>query len=126
MSVGSKKKGKEIQSPYPVSRPLGKRRASDDDVQVAQSIIERKCKVPDNIIELTSKSEADMDDSATERHHVSPDITGDNTAAPPAFTLGPVIMSPSPVSPRKIQKKKTASSKTAPTRKSLVKTRSTK
>ena len=31
-SVGSKKKGKEVQSPYPVSRPLSKRRASDDDI----------------------------------------------------------------------------------------------
>ena len=116
-SAGSKKKGKEIQSPYPVSRPLSQRRASDDDVRAAQSIVERKRKLPDDIIELTSESEADMDDSRTEKHHVSPGITR---------TPKPVIMSPSQVSPRKAKTKKSTSSKTAPTRKSPVKTRSTK
>ena len=125
-SAGSKKKGKEILSPYPVSQPLGKRRASDDDVRAAQSTLERKCKLPDDIIELTSESEADVDDSRTEKHHVSPDIARANSAEPQTVTPKPVIMSPSPVSPRKAQKKKSASSKTAPTRKSLVKTCSTK
>ena len=124
-SGGSKKKGKETQSPYPVSRPLGKRKASDDDVRAAQSIIERKRKVPDDIIELTSESDADMDDSRTEKRHVSPDINEDNTAGPPMVMPKAVIMSPSPVSPRKAKKKSTAS-KSAPTRKSPVKTRSTK
>ena len=124
-STGSKKKGKEVQSPYPVSCPLSKRRASDDDVRAMQSVIERKRKVPDDIIKLTSESDADMDDSRTEKRHASPDIAGDNTAEPPTITPKPVIMSPSPVSPRKAQKK-SASSKTAPTRKSPVKTRSTK
>ena len=125
-SVGSKKKGKEVQSPYPSSRPPSKRRASDDDVRAAQSTLERKRKLPDDIIELTSDSEADMDDSRTERHHVSPDVTKDDTTEPPALTPKPVIMSPSIVSPRKAQKKKSASSKTAPARKSPVKTCSTK
>ena len=124
-SIGSKKKNIEVRSPYPVSRPLGKRRASDDDVRAVQSTVERKCKVPDNIIELTSESDADMDDSRTEKRHVSPDDAKDNTAEPPIVTPKPVIMSPSPVSPRKVQKKST-SSKSAPTRKSPVKTRSTK
>ena len=124
-SAGSKKKGKEVQSPYPVSRPLGKRRASDDDVRAAQSTLERKRKLPDDIIELTSESEADMDDSRTEKHHNSPDIDRLNPE-PQAVTPQPVIMSPSPVSPKKVQKKKSASSKTAPARKSPVKTRSTK
>ena len=124
-SAGSKKKGKEVQSPYPVSRPLGKRRASDDDVRAAQSTLERKRKLPDDIIELTSESETDMDDSRTERHHVSPGIDRTNSE-PQAVTPQPVIMSPSPVSPRKVQKKKSAPSKAAPTRKSPVKTRSTK
>ena len=125
-SVGSKKKGKETLSPYPVSRPLGKRRASDDDVRAAQSTIERKRKLPDDIIELTSESEADMDDSRTEKRHISPDIMNDSPAEPPTVTPKPVIMSPSPVSPRKAQKKKSASSKTALARKSPVKTRSMK
>ena len=125
-SVESKKKGKKILSPYPVSRPLDKKRASDDDVRAAQSTIERKRKLPDDIIELTSESEADMDDSRTEKRHASPDIARDNSTEPPTVTPQPVIMSPSPVSPRKVQKKKSASSKTAPTRKSLVKTRSTR
>ena len=124
-SGGSKRKGKETQSPYPVSRPLGKRKASNDDVRVAQSVIERKHKVPDDIIELTSESDADMDDSRTEKRHVSPDINEDNTARPPMVTPKAVIMSPSPVLPRKAKKKSTAS-KSAPTRKSPVKTRSTK
>ena len=124
-STGSKKKGKEAQSPYPVSRPLGKRRASDDDVQAAQSTVQRKRKVPDDIIKLTSESDADMDDSKTEKRHASPDGTEDNTTRLPVVTPKPIIMSPSLVSPRKIQKKST-SSKSAPTRKSPVKTRSTK
>ena len=124
--MGSKKKSKEIQSPYPVSRPLSKRRASDDDVRAAQSAIERKRKVPDDIIELTSESDADIDDSKTKRHHTSPDITGGDTTEPPVITPQPVIMSPSPITPRKTQKKKSASSRTAPVRKSPVKTRSTK
>ena len=125
-SVGSKKKGKEVLSPYPSSQPPSKRRASDDDVQAAQSTLERKRKLPDNIIKLTSDSEADMDDSRTERHHVSPGIARNDPTEPPPLTPRPVIMSPSIVSPRKSQKKKSASSKTAPTRKSPVKTRSTK
>ena len=125
-SMGSKKKGKKVLSPYPVSRPLDKRRASDDDVRAAQSTIERKRKLPDDIIKLTSDSEADMDDSRTEKRHASPDRDGDNPAEPPTVTPKPMIMSPSLVSPRKVQKKKSASSKTAPTRKSLVKTCSTK
>ena len=125
-SAGSKKKGKEIQSPYPVSRPLSKRRASDDDVRAAQSIVERKRKLPDDIIELTSESDADMDDSRTERHHVSPGIARDSPTELPIPTPKPVIMSPSQVSPKKTKVKKSTSSKAAPTRKSPVKTRSTK
>ena len=108
-----------------MSRPLGKKRAPDDDVRAAQSVIERKRKVPDDIIKLTSESDANMDDSRTERRHVSPDIDEGNTTRPPVVTPKPVIMSPSPVSPRKVQKK-SASSKSAPTRKSPVKTCSTK
>ena len=88
--------------------------------------MERKCKLPDDIIKLTSESEVDMDDSRTEKRHVSPSIARVNSTDPQTVTPKPVIMSPSPVSPRKIQKKKSASSKTAPTRKSPVKTRSTK
>ena len=124
-SIGSKRKGKEVQSPYPVSRPSSKRRASDDDVRAAQSVIERKRRVPDDIIELTSKLDADMDDSRTERRHISLDITEDDTARPLVVTPQPVIMSPSPVSPRKAKKKST-SSRSAPTRKSPVKTHGTK
>ena len=125
-SVGSKKKGKEVLSPYPSSRPPSKRRASDDDVRAAQSTLERKRKLPDDIIELTSESEAELDDSRTERRHNSPGITGDGPTEPTTLTPQPVIMSPSVVSPRKAQKKKSAPSKTASTRKSPVKTRSTK
>ena len=124
-SIGSKKKGKEVQSPYPVSQPISKRRASDDDVRAAQTVIERKHKVPDDIIKLTSKLDADIDDSRTKKRHVSPGNAEDNTAEPPTVTPKPVIMSPSPVSPRKVKKKST-SSKSAPARKSPVKTHSTK
>ena len=126
MSAGSKKKGKDVMSPYPVSRPLGKRRASDDDVRAAQSTLDRKRKLPDDIIELTSESEADMDDSRTEKRHVSPGVAGTYSDEPPTVTPKPVIMSPSPVSPRKVQKKKSTTSKMTQTRKSPVKTRSTK
>ena len=125
-STGSKKKSKDVLSPYPVSQPFSKRRASNDDIRAAQSTLERKRKLPDDIIELTSESDADMDDSRTERRHVSPDVAEENPAGPLTKTPQPLIMSPSPVSPRKNQKKKSASSKTAPTRKSLVKTRSAK
>ena len=125
-SVGSRKKGKEILSPYPSSQPPSKRRASDDDVRAAQSTLERKRKLPDDIIELTSESEAELDDSRMERRHISLGITGDGPTEPATLTPRPVIMSPSIVSPRKAQKKKSASSKTAPTRKSPVKTRSMK
>ena len=125
-SAGSKKKSKDILSPYPVSRPLSKRRASDDDVRAAQSSLDRKRKLPDDIIELTSESDADMDDSRTEKRHVSPGIAGTYSDEPPTVTPKPVIMSPSPVSPRKVQKKKSTASKTAQTRKSPVKTHSTK
>ena len=125
-SAGSKKKGKDVMSPYPVSRPLSKRRASDDDVRAAQSTLDRKRKLPDDIIELTSESEADVNDSRTEKRHVSPGIAGTYPDEPTAVTPKPVIMSPSPVSPRKVQKKKSTTSKTTQTRKSPVKTRSTK
>ena len=125
-SAGSKRKGKEIQSPYPVSRPIDKRRASDDDVRAAQSTLERKRKLPDDIIELTSESEADLDDSRTETRHVSPSVARVSPSRQQTVTPKPVIMSPSPVSPRKVQKKKSVSSKAALTRKSPVKTRSTK
>ena len=89
-----------------------------------QSVIERKRKLPDDIIELTSKSDADMDDSRTEKCHTS-SVDKNITAEQPVVTPKPVIMSPSPVSPRKVNKKST-SSRSAPTRKSPVKTRSTK
>ena len=88
--------------------------------------MERKRKLPDDIIELTSESDADMDDSRTERHHVSPGIARDSPTELPIPTPKPVIMSPSQVSPRKTKVKKSTSSKAAPTRKSPVKTRSTK
>ena len=119
-SAGSKRKGKAA----PYSKPVDRARASDDDVRAAQSLVLRKKKpATDDIIELTSDSDAGPVDNATERH-ISPAADLEATDDTVAETPRPVIMSPSIVSPMKTTKK-TASRK-APARKSPVKTRSAK
>ena len=99
-SRGSKK---DKTKPYPGAKPPGARRASDDDVRVAQSLAPRPRPLPpaDEIIELTSDSDAVAGESElgtpTARRARSPASTSD---APPT------IMPPSVVSPRKTRSSK--------------------
>ena len=101
-SAGTKAKAAKASSPYPVAKPRSRARASDDDVRAAESTVKGRRVTHEDIIELTSESDADKDDGA-------PSIEE---------TPRPIIMSPSPVSPRK--------KKAATTRRSPVKTHSTK
>ena len=112
-SAGSKRKGKA--NPY--SKPVDKKRASDDDVRAAEPWLKGKEKAQD-IIELTSDLDANADSSHTMTRLPSPVTEVDENDKTATVTPKPVIMSPSIVSPRKTIKK------TAPTRKSPVKTRS--
>ena len=99
-SRGSKK---DNTKPYPGAKPPGARRASDDNVCVAQSLASRPRPLPpaDEIIELTSDSDAVAGESElgtpTARRVRSPASTPD---APPT------IMPPSVVSPRKTRSSK--------------------
>ena len=102
-SAGSKKRG----AATPYSKPVDRIRASDDDVRAADSVLKGKTRaIVDDIIELTSESEADRDND------------GDRTAL---LAPAPLLMSPSIVSP-----KKKATKKPAPAKRSPVKTRSMK
>ena len=116
-SAGSKKKAKI--NPY--SMPADRKRASDDDVRAAEPRLKGKMKagqaVVDDIIELTSESDADQEDRTTVKHPSPAAESGAPTSAVDE-TLRLIIMSPSVVSPRKTLKK------TAPTKRSPVKTRS--
>ena len=109
-SAGSKKKDKTT----PYTKPVDRRRASDDDVRAADTTLARgkRRALAEDIIELTSESDADHDDSATTTGG------GDGTAV---LAPVPLLMSPSIVSPRKKTMKKPAPAKRSP-----VKTRSTK
>ena len=114
-SAGSKKKEKV--NPY--SKPINKKRASDDDVRAAEPVrAGRRTAIIDDIIELTSESEADKDELGT-RGRLSPTLDAEEVKTIAAAPR-PLIMSPSTVSPKKVHKK------SASTRKSPVKTRSTK
>ena len=116
-STGSKKKGK--MTPY--AKPVDRARASDDEVRSAEPLLKKKQRlIADDIIELTSESDADLEGRDTMEHH-SP--TTESGALPSAVdeTLRPTIMSPSAVSPRK-----KPSRKPAPAKRSPVKTRSTR
>ena len=113
-SAGSKKKGKST----PYSKPSDKKRASDDDVRLAEQ--SAKSRIPDDIIELTSESDTDLEDHNTVRHP-SPATGRNEPTSPTAGTPQPTIMSPSIVSPKKASRKKPA-----PPKRSPVKTRSTK
>ena len=112
-SAGTKAKAAKTSSPYPVAKPRSKARASDDDVRAAEHTAKGKRVAQDDIIELTSESDADQEDSVT---------AADSGALASAVdeTPRPTIMSPSIVSPRKTGKK------AAPAKRSPVKTRSTK
>ena len=101
-SAGSKKKERR----YPYSKPADKARASDDEVRAAEKTLKGKERtLAEDIIELTSESDAEQEDKDTVRHP-SP---------------APVIMSPSITSPKKKVVKRPAPAKRSP-----VKTRSTK
>ena len=116
-SAGSKKKGKV----YPYSKPAEKPRASDDEVRAAEMTLKGKGRtLAEDIIELTSESDADPGDSGTVRHP-SPAAKINTLHDTLTETPGPVIMSPSVTSPRK-----KSSKKPAPVKRSPVKTRSTK
>ena len=122
-SAGTRAKTVKATSPYPVVKPKGKARASDDDVRAAESYVKEKRAAQDDIIELTSESEADQEDKNTVRH---PSPAGEPSTFTDAVveTPRPVIMSPSIVSPRKTTKK--TISRSAPKARSPVKTRSVK
>ena len=116
-SAGSKKKDKAI----PYSKPADKTRASDDEVRATEPTLKGKRRaLAEDIIELTSESDADPDDGGTVRH---PSPAAETSALPSTVdeTPRPVIMSPSIVSPKKNKNKKPAPKKRSP-----VKTRSTK
>lgn len=99
--------------PYPGSKLPDTRRASDDDVRIAQTIAKRPCPLPptDEIIELTSDSDAHGGESElgtpTVKHAPSPN----ERAMSPASDKGPWphLMSPSVVSPRKTRSAKASS-----------------
>ena len=99
-SRGSKK---DKSKPYPGAKPHDARRASDDDVRVAQSLASRPRPLPpaDEIIELTSDSDA----VAGESELGTPTARRARSPAPTSEAL-PTIMPPSDVSPRKTRSSK--------------------
>ena len=111
-SAGAKTKATKVSSPYPVAKPKGRARASDDDVRAAEHSAKGKRPAHEDIIELTSESDADRDNGTSDA-----DEGGDTAVLAPA----PLIMSPSIVSPRKKTVKRPAPAKRSP-----VKTRSTR
>ena len=111
-SAGTKTKAAKASSPYPAARPIGKTRASDDDVRAAEYSVRGKRPAQDDIIELTSESDADRNDESSEIGE------GGRTAV---LAPAPLIMLPLTVSPRK-----KTSKRPVPTKRSPVKTRSTK
>lgn len=116
-SAGSRKK----KSPYPSTAPRDKKRASDDDIRAAESSVKGKRVIHEDIIELTSESDADDKDTGTVKGHNSPAagaVVKDETVA---TTPKKVLMSPSIVSPKKAPRKKAE-----PARKSPVKAHSTR
>ena len=119
-SAGAKTKTSKAQSPYPAVKPRGRTRASDDDVRAAEYTAKGKRVVHDDIIELTSESDADQESRMTPKHP-SPANSADALPSTVDETPKPTIMSPSIVSP----KKKTGK-KPAPAKRSPVKTRSAK
>ena len=116
-SAGAKTKATKASSPYPVAKPKGKARASDDDVRAAEHSVRSMRATHSDIIELTSESDADAEEPvATTPLPESTNIEIGSEMA--TVTPKPLIMLPSIVSPKKAHKK------AAPTRKSPVKTRS--
>ena len=118
-SAGTKGKAAKASSPYPVAKPRSNTRASDDDVRAAEHTIKGRRIAQDDIIELTSESDADQEDELTAKHP-SPAIDSGALTSAVDETPRPTVMSPSIVSPRKTSKK------TAQAKRSPVKTRSTK
>ena len=115
-STGSKRKDKKA----PYSKPADKRRASDDDVRAADLTMKGRSRIlAEDIIELTSESDADPDDRVTVKH-LSPAAGIRTVTEAPDVAAEQTIMSPSIVSPRKVHKK------AAPAKRSPVKTRSTR
>ncbi len=117
-SIGSRSKKP---APYPPSRPPTQRRATDDDVRAAQTLVRAAAlPLPDDVIELTSESElseAPIDVPSTVKRAPSPSlpvISPEPEAAsdPGTPVPAPVIMSPSPIPPR-VGKKSNKNSKGA-------------
>ena len=116
-SAGSKSK-KPI--PYPSSKPPTRRRATDDDVHAAQTLVRPPAPtLPEDVIVLTSDSgisEADDLATRTARKAPSPDLPAVSPVSEPASEPAseqdrspPIIMSPSIVSPRKTRSAKVVS-----------------
>src|SRR5258706_16238676 len=108
-SIGSHSKKP---APYPPSKPLTQRRATDDDVRAAQTLVRAAAlPLPDDVIEITSESdlsEAPVDVPSTVMKAPSPSlpiVSPEPEAAsdPDTPTPAPVILSPSPV-PKKVLK----------------------
>ncbi len=114
-SAGSKSK-KPI--PYPSSKPPTQRRATDDDIRAAQTLVCPPAPtLPEEVIELTSTSGvSDTEDPIMRTVKKAPSLvlSNDSPISEPASDRGrspPLIMSPSPVSHRKTRSAKVVSKK---------------
>src|SRR5258706_1182661 len=121
-SAGSKSK-KPI--PYPPSKPPTQRRATDDDVHAAQTLVHPPAPtLPEDVIVLTSESGvSEVDAPATVMKAPSPFLPIVSLTPSPVterLPSPPIIMSPSVVSPRK----KTRSAKVVHKNLPPIKTRS--
>ncbi len=112
-NAGSKSKKP---APYPPSKPPALKRATDDDVRAAQTLICPPApSLPEEVIELTSDSGvSETEDLATRTVMKAPSPVL-ATASPVSSlaterpSLPPIIMSPSPIPPRKTRSAKVAS-----------------
>ncbi len=122
-SAGSRSKKP---APYPPSRPAAQRRATDDDVRAAQTLVRPPAPpLPEEVIEITSESDmsevSDVAPTTVRRAPspslpvVSPELESAPDLSPPAPAPAPIIMSPSPLPPRVIKGSKgSKSAKAAP------------
>src|SRR5258706_223843 len=110
-SAGSRSKKP---APYPLSRPADQRRATDDDVRAAQTLVRAPAPpLPEDIIEITSESDmsevVDVAPTTVRRAPspplpiVSPEPESAPDLSPPAPAPAPITMSPSPLPVRQVK-----------------------